>query len=79
MVLCGEGVPPLRVAGILPAGSCGIGILPMTHGLEAHATVVPILPALLTGVAARTRNYPGHLHGPNRLGTPSPDPGHFPL
>ncbi len=35
----GEGVPPLRVAGILPAGSCGIGILPMIHGLEAHATI----------------------------------------
>jgi hypothetical protein len=27
----------LRVAGILPA-SRGIGILPMIHGLEAHAT-----------------------------------------
>jgi hypothetical protein len=24
--------------GILPVGSRGIGILPMIHGLEAHAT-----------------------------------------
>ncbi len=29
---------PLRVAGILPARLRGIGILPMIHGLEAHAT-----------------------------------------
>jgi len=25
--------------GILPVGLCGIGILPMIHGLEAHATM----------------------------------------
>jgi hypothetical protein len=25
--------------GILPEQSCGIGILPMIHGLEAHATM----------------------------------------
>ncbi len=25
--------------GILPVGLCGIGILPMIHGLEAHATL----------------------------------------
>jgi hypothetical protein len=25
--------------GILPVRSCGIGILPMMHGLEAHATL----------------------------------------
>ena len=27
-----------RGTGILPVGLCDIGILPMIHGLEAHAT-----------------------------------------
>jgi len=31
--------------GILPVGFCGIGILPMIHGLEAHATLNRDLPA----------------------------------
>src|SRR5690606_8525803 len=31
-------VSPLRVAGILSAGFRGIGILPMDHGQDAHAT-----------------------------------------
>jgi hypothetical protein len=30
-------------AGILPVGSCGIGILLMIHGLEAHATLNRLL------------------------------------
>jgi hypothetical protein len=30
-----------RNTGILPVGFCGIGILPMVHGLEAHATKTP--------------------------------------
>jgi hypothetical protein len=28
--------------GILPVGLGGIGILPMMHGLEAHATLGPV-------------------------------------
>jgi len=34
------------VAGILPARLRGIGILPMVHGLEAHATVAGVPPAI---------------------------------
>jgi len=37
------GVPPMSITGILPVESCGIGILPMIHGLEAHATMVRIV------------------------------------
>ncbi len=33
------GVPPMSITGILPVGLSGIGILPMRHGLEAHATI----------------------------------------
>ncbi len=35
--LSGEGVPPLRPAGILPAVLDGIDVPAMNHGLEAHA------------------------------------------
>jgi len=31
-------VPAVSTTGILPVWVCGIGILPMLHGLEAHAT-----------------------------------------
>jgi hypothetical protein len=34
------GVSPMSSTGILPVGSRGIGIVPMIHGLEAHATLV---------------------------------------
>ena len=37
----GEGVPPLRIAGILPVWLCGIGILPMTQGLEGDPKPMP--------------------------------------
>jgi hypothetical protein len=32
------GIPRLRGGRLCPWGLCGIGILPMIHGLEAHAT-----------------------------------------
>ncbi len=33
------GVPPMSITGVSPVGLGGIGILPMMHGLEAHATM----------------------------------------
>ncbi len=33
--------------GILPVGFCGIGILQMIHGLEAHATLTGFSRTLL--------------------------------
>jgi len=37
--------------GILPVGLCGIGILPMLHGLEAHATLPQRSQAIALGHA----------------------------
>ncbi len=41
LTLCRVPVRVLRGTGILPVALCGIGILPMIHGLEAHATETP--------------------------------------
>jgi hypothetical protein len=41
-------------AGILLVKSCGIGILPMIHGLEAHATKNRLLRHPLTDAGALT-------------------------
>ena len=40
LAVCSVPARALRGTGILPVGLCGIGILPMIHGLEAHATVL---------------------------------------
>jgi hypothetical protein len=41
--------------------------------------VAGILPALLLSVSTHTMHVPARAHSPNFLGTPSPDPWHFPL
>ena len=43
---------------ILPVRHCGIGILPMIHGLEAHATKSRLLTYPLGA-----HYKPGHCHG----------------
>jgi hypothetical protein len=34
-----RGVPPMSITGVSPVRRCGIGILPMIHGQDAHATI----------------------------------------
>jgi hypothetical protein len=51
--------------GILPVRLCGIGILPMIHGLEAHATFMGETPILLKTPYGVTLN--GFLQNTNEM------------
>ncbi len=56
--------------GILPVGFGGIGILPMIHGLEAHATRSPVFIRVLSQ-AARLRSLAAALRRPPSIFTAS--------
>jgi hypothetical protein len=43
--------------GILPVRLCGIGILPMIHGLEAHATMIRLFKYFLKPVGENVRKF----------------------
>jgi hypothetical protein len=56
--------------GILPMRLCGIGILPMIHGLEAHATTCPYGHALnRTRPHLRKKARSGAMNMPNHTTT----------
>jgi hypothetical protein len=66
--------------GILPVGFCGIGILPMIHGLEAHATLNQLFTHLVRTRARCPRHTrsgrPRHVEGDHQVsldGTALPD------